>query len=519
MASAALGIAHRPEAGADPALREPLGPPRPSSQVALLLRERIDRRSALPLHRQLRREMIGLIREGHIGADGVLPSTRALAGCLGVNRLTILKAYQAMRRAGVVGTSQGGNYFVLGAAPALVQGQLDEGFEGALAPYEIPFESAYSETVRSAIEMPLSFAVGYPDRALLPIRQVRRIFLRLSESQPCYFEYQSPWGHPVLRDAIWRYLQTRGILRKPGRDVLVTNGAQHALDIIARALPRRTSRAAVESPTYYGALAVLRVNGYRPLPVRQDTHGLSLDSFAALCAREDFDFLYTNPTFNNPTGMTLPLRRRQALTELLRTRSFLVVEDDTYADLGFGGAQLPTLLSLDETDRVLHIGSFSKSFMSGLRMGYIVGPRTLLAQMADLHGVNEMCSSTLSQLVLAEALQSGVYERHVRRVRAIYHRRSRVMNEVLQREMPPGCRFSPPRGGFFCWVRIPGCIDERELKARCNAAGVDYASGPQFSCDGHGGNYMRLNFTLLDEERIRTGIGRLAGEIRALLQR
>jgi DNA-binding transcriptional MocR family regulator len=478
----------------------------------------LDRGSGIPLHRQLRRHFTSLITSNQLGEGQFLPSTRALAESLGMNRLTALRAFQAMQKAGIVRVQPGRGYYVARRGDSPPPADMPRDLFGTPAAYQARHEHAFSETVRSAREMPLSFAVGYPDASMLPLKPIRRLFGRWSHAFGAGdLLYQSPGGHPLLREQLWKYLAARGIERTAERELLVTNGAQHGLDIFVRTFAKRSGFVAMEAPAYYGALAVVRVNGYIPLPILQDEHGLSVSSLAALCRSRRFDFLYTNPTHNNPTGMTMSRARRDAVVALAREHQFVILEDDTYADLGFACARPASLMSRDKDNRTCHIGSFSKSFMPGLRMGYIVGPKALIARMTDIHGVNDMCSSTLSQLVLYDALASGFYERHARRMRAIYARRCHAMKETLEAQLPPGCHFAVPKGGFFFWIRLPEHIECRELQRRCNAVGVDVALGPDFFAEGFGGNYIRLNFTLLDEDAIRLGITLLASHIRAML--
>lgn len=478
----------------------------------------LDRNSGIPLHRQLRRHFTRLIANNELGDGEYLPSTRAIAETLGINRLTALRAFQAMQRAGIIRVQRGRGYYVARHPTRSAAGDIARDLFGAPATYQPQHEHAFSETVRSARDIPLSFAVGYPDISMLPLKTIRRLFARrLDAFAERDLAYQSPGGHPMLRAQLWRYLAQRGIEQAAERELLVTNGAQHALDIFVRTFAKKSGFVAMEEPAYYGALAVVRINGFTALPILQDDAGLSVSSLSALCKSRKFDFLYTNPTYNNPTGMTMSRPRREAVVALAREHDFVILEDDTYADLGFGGPRPTSLMELDSDGRTCHIGSFSKSFMPGLRMGYIVGPKSMIARMTDIHGVNDMCSSTLSQLVLCDALTSGFYDRHVRRMRRTYSARCRIMNEALARELPAGCRYAAPKGGFFYWIRLPEHIDCRELQRRCNAVGVDVALGPDYFSEGYGGNYIRLNFTLLDESEIRLGIRLMADQIRALL--
>jgi DNA-binding transcriptional MocR family regulator len=460
------------------------------------------------LHRQLRRKLTAAIDNKEILPGECLPSTRDIAVAAGINRLTALKALQAMQRAGIVRARPGRGYYVL---PHLTSARLlpddGSGMSGGRAKHRVSFEAAYSETVDSVSHMPLSFAAGYPDASMLPLKRLRQLFASWTGKFTGEdFEYQAPGGHAWLREQLWHHLASRGIEPHPDRELLVTNGAQHALDLFARSLDARSGLAAVESPTYYGALAAFEMNGFKVVSVQQDARGLSVSALDELCKEHSFDFLYTNPTYNNPTGLTLTRDRRQALVKFARRHDLMVLEDDTYADLGFTGARIPSLISLDPGGLVCHVGSFSKSFIPGLRMGFIVGPKRLIGRMVNVHGVNDMCSSTVSQLVLADALASGLYARHLRRTRKVYRKRCKAMELALAANLPEGCNFHVPKGGIFYWVRLPGDMDSTELKDLCNLESVDFADGPSFSADALGANCMRLNFTLLDEGSIETGV-------------
>ena len=271
----------------------------------------LDRGGEIPLHRQLRRHFTRMLDDNRLGDGDYLPSTRELAERLGINRLTALRAFQAMHRAGIVRVQPGRGYYVAKRQDQAMTGGMPRELFGAPATYEAHPESAFSETVRSARDMPLSFAVGYPDISMLPLKQIRRLFARWSDVfAGGDLAYQAPGGHPMLRQQLWRYLEERGIAKTDDRELLVTNGAQHALDIFVRTFQKDTGMAATETPAYYGALAVIRLNGYTALPILQDDQGLSVASLAALCKTRRFDFLYTNLTFNNPTGRTLSRQRQ-----------------------------------------------------------------------------------------------------------------------------------------------------------------------------------------------------------------
>jgi 2-aminoadipate transaminase len=247
-----------------------------------------------------------------------------------------------------------------------------------------------------------------------------------------------------------------------------------------------------------------------------DDDGLDPEAAAALAARHGARLLYTVPTFQNPTGRTLPLARREALVDLAARGGLWIVEDDPYGELRFEGEHLPSLRSF-WPEGVIYLGTFSKILAPGFRLGWIVTPAELYddivfaKQPADLH------TSTASQMATYEVCKDGFVDRHVERIKDLYRERRDVMLRALEAHFPPGCSWTKAQGGLFVWAELPLEIDTSELMADAIAENVAFVPGRSFHPDRSGHNTMRLNFSNVTPDRIEEGIARLGRAIKRRL--
>lgn len=361
----------------------------------------------------------------------------------------------------------------------------------------------------------ISFAGGLPAPELFPLEEVRAATDRiLAERGREALQYSTTEGDPQLREWI---AARAGI----GADhVQITSGSQQGLDLLARVLLDPGDVVLVEQPTYLGALQAMAPYGARFVEVLTDEDGIVPEALAELLARTEARALYTTPSFQNPTGRTLPLARRHALLEVTRRHGVTVIEDGPYNDLRFRGETLPTLfeLALAQADdpedvHVVHLGSFSKVLAPGLRDAWVQAPRhvverlVLAKQAADLH------SPTLNQMIVL-ALVEDVLPRQVERLREVYGHRAGVMGQALQEHLPAGARVSDPDGGMFCWVELPGDVDTGALLPAAVARKVAYVPGQPFFAHGDGRRTLRLSFTSATDAQIRSGVAAL-GEVLA----
>ena len=337
-----------------------------------------------------------------------------------------------------------------------------------------------------------SFAGGYPDAATFPIDDVRRISAQVLDRYGAKaLQYGATQGVPELRQVI---AQRYGV---PVENVQITTSSQQGIDVCTRVLADPGDVILTTSPTYLGALQSFK--SYRADVRTLEDYGWE----------KPVKFYYVIPDFQNPSGETMSLAERQALVALARERDFLIVEDSPYRELRYSGEDVPTLYSL-APERTLHLGSFSKIFAPGFRLGWILGPVELLDQIYVCKQSLDLCPPILDQYVAAEFMGSGALDANLQKSIALYRAKRDKMLSLLERYMPEGVSWTRPEGGLFLFLTLPEGIDTVALYDRALSAGVAYVAGSFFFVDGSHRNTMRLNFSFLDASRMEAGIKLLA---------
>ena len=358
----------------------------------------------------------------------------------------------------------------------------------------------------------ISFAGGLPDSGLFPLDRVgaavQAVLRRVGGRALQYGETE---GVPELREWLSRRYST-GIMRLNSENVLITTGAQQALDLAGRVLLNDGDRVVVENPTYLAALLAWRLSGAAFTVVGADDSGMNVNELALL--DEKPKMVYAIPNFQNPTGTTMSTIRRRRLIEIIQERDLTLFEDDPYAELRYEGESLESLLELDcQPDaggRVIRAGTFSKTLMPGLRIGWVIGPRPLIERMGWAKQAMDLHTSTFNQYVALELLNSGYLEEFIPVLRRVYRERRDTMLDALQEFFPPGSNWTRPMGGMFIFVTLPQNVSAGDLLARALERNVAFVPGEAFHLDGTGQNTLRLNFTQASVPDIREGIGRLA---------
>jgi 2-aminoadipate transaminase len=328
-------------------------------------------------------------------------------------------------------------------------------------------------------------------------------------------QYAPRAGLPELREWIARYMQADGAA-VTADEILVTNGAKHALELICRLVIDEGDAVVVTAPTYFSAIPILRSFGVEFVEAPQDRSGLDVDALADILDRRARDrkprprFIYNVPDFHNPTGLTMPLDRRQALVALAQRHEMLIVEDSPYRKVRFEGESLPSLKSLDTDGRVLLLGTFSKLMAPGLRVGWVAAEPSLIARMAQLK--TDAGSCPLTQRIILEFCAAGHLDEHTARVQAAYRANRDRMMAALAQELPE-VTHERPAGGYYLWLTLPAGVDGDELALAANAAGVTIIAGSRFfarSDAGHPTNHVRLAFSHAAHDEIDEGVRRLA---------
>ncbi|MFH8291235.1 PLP-dependent aminotransferase family protein [Streptomyces sp. NPDC018059] len=360
----------------------------------------------------------------------------------------------------------------------------------------------------------INFAGGLPAPGLFDDEGIAAAFRAVLEETPeRALQYSTTEGEPALRTAIAARTTARG-LATGADDVLVTTGSQQALSLLATALIEPGDTVLVENPCYLAALQAFAFAGARVVPVPCDEAGIDPAALDGLVALHRPKLLYTVPTFQNPTGRTLPAGRRAAIAEVAGRRGLWIVEDDPYGELCFEGERAPWIATYPGAeDRTVLLGSFSKVMAPGLRLGWLRGPAALLRACAVAKQAADLHTPTVNQLAAARYLADSDLDAHVARVAGVYRERRDAMLAGLADALPEGSRWIRPEGGMFVWAKLPEGYDTGELLRSVVAHGVAYVPGAPFFAGEPDVSTLRLCFVTQGVDEIAEGLQRLRGAL------
>lgn len=360
----------------------------------------------------------------------------------------------------------------------------------------------------------VSLAGGMPNLTALPIDEISKVFadVILHDGQAA-LQYGSGQGHPILRDQITQIMALEGISAHPD-DVIVTTGSQQALDLISRIFIDPGDVVLVEAPSYVGAIGTFRQYQAKIVHVAMDDDGLIPESVrqaitSVRASGRTIKFLYTIPNFHNPAGVTLSLARRREIIEIARENNIFIVEDNPYGLLGFNQDPYRAMRA-DDQENVIYLGSFSKTFAPGLRVGWAAAPHAVREKMVMASESTILCPSNFAQMAISRYFATQPWLDQIKNFRELYRERRDAMLEALGQHFPASATWTKPRGGFYVWVTLPDGIDTRAMLPRAITARVAYVPGTAFYADGFGTWSMRLSYCYPTPERIQEGVRRLA---------
>lgn len=373
----------------------------------------------------------------------------------------------------------------------------------------------------------ISFAGGLPAPDVFPVEQVAEATARvLEESGAQALQYGSTEGYKPLREMLARHTGRYGLHLTPD-NILVTSGSQQALDLLGKVFINRGDRILCESPTYLGALQAWSAYGAEYVTVPCDEHGMVVEELEK-ALRAGPKFIYVLPNFQNPSGVTLSLERRQKLVELADRYGVPIVEDDPYGQLRYEGEHLPPVSVIDErnchdgelcyTGNVIYLSTFSKILSPGLRIGWVTASPTVIAKLAQTKQGADLHTSTFGQMVAYESARNNFIDSHIQTIRRVYSQRRDVMLRAMEEHFPEGVTWTRPSGGLFLWVMLPEQVDTTELLQVAIEHKVAFVPGGPFHPNGGGKNTMRLNFSYCKPEVINEGIKRLGDVLRLALE-
>lgn len=364
----------------------------------------------------------------------------------------------------------------------------------------------------------ISFAGGLPAPELFPIKEMEKVCSSvLQEDGRAAMQYSATDGYLPLREKIAKRMTKLGLNNVEAKDILVTAGSQQGLDFSAKIFINEGDVIICESPSYLGALSAFRAYQPQFVEIPMDDDGMIIEELEkALAANPNTKFIYTIPDFQNPTGRTLTLERRKRLMELATKYEIPVVEDNPYGELRFEGEILPSLKCFDPKNLVIHLGTFSKIFAPGLRLGWVIAaPEILQKYNIVKQGADLQCSS-IAQREVNKFMDIYDIEAHIEKIKKVYSGRKNLMVETMKKEFPASTTFTNPDGGLFAWVTFPKEIDAAVLFKKAMEQKVAFVPGEPFYPNGGNANHCRLNYSCMNEELIVEGITRLGKVLRSM---
>ncbi len=472
----------------------------------------VDRDDSKPLYTCLQESLSEAIEAGKLIAGARLPSERILAGKLGLSRTTVATAYRELESYGLIRSFVGRGTFVCAApetngAPFAWRGKVSRYAENLGNNFSLR-HLIYSNTNEKII----SFAINSPAFECFPLEHFRQAIEHTLKNHAQLTLGLAPTeGQPVLRRAVARRFGT-----KPER-ILILSGSQQGIDLIARCLIERGDTIIIDRPGYIGAIQTFRAAGANL--VGWDAERADLDELEDLLVRYHPKLIYTDPTFQNPTGRVMSLGERRDLLKLAARYRIPIVEDDPWRETFLEAPPPPPLYHLDTNNIVIHLGTFSKVLAPGLRLGWLAASEYIVDQLAAIKQHENLFTEGLSQMVIADFMQSGLFDKHLESLRKEHTKRRDAMKRAVEKFLPArDFSINHPRGGLNFWCRLSNRIDARRLLDAAVQKGVAFVPGELFYADGAGGgrNELRLCFSSVPITQIEEGVKRLQSAFNAI---
>lgn len=361
----------------------------------------------------------------------------------------------------------------------------------------------------------ISFGGGLPSANSFPMEDLKDIIDGITKNMTASaLQYGETEGYRPLREEIVKFMATKGVNTSVD-DILITAGSQQGLDLIAKTFINKGDKIVVESPTYLAALQAFRMYEAEFIAAPVDADGViptELDKI--LQTEEHVKLVYMIPSFQNPSGRTMPTQRRKEIMQVIQKYNVVLIEDAPYEDLKYTEKQYPSMKSMDTTGQVLYFGSFSKTVAPGFRVGYSIAAEPILSKMIIGKQSCDLHVSIFSQMVIAEYLRRGLMPDHLKQINMEYARKRDLMLKTLEETMPEGVVWTHPEGGLFLWLELPMHMSTNDLFMKALEKKVAYVAGDSFYATGEPHNAMRINFSNATEENIVKGVNALAEVIK-----
>ena len=375
------------------------------------------------------------------------------------------------------------------------------------------FKKSELGEILKLIEKPdiISFAGGLPASELFPVEEMKKVAVKvLDENGQEALQYSGSQGYLPLRSHIANRMNTKSKTNVKAEDILITSGSQQALDYAGNIFLDEGDIVLCESPSYLGALNAFKNYQPKVMEVPTDKEGMIIEELEKILKENDrIKFIYVIPDFQNPTGITWSIERRKKFMEVINKYEIPVIEDNPYGELRYEGEFLPSLKSFDTNGFVIYLGTFSKIFCPGYRLGWTCASAEILRKFITCKENSDLQTSTIGQRELSKYIDDYDLDEHVEKIKATYKKRRDLMLNCMKEEFPEGVSFTHPDGGLFTWVRLPETLNAQELMEKCVENNVAYVPGGFFFPSGNKENYFRLNYSSCKEDKIVEGIKRL----------
>ncbi len=472
----------------------------------------LDRNSAQAVYLQIRDRLSRLIESGALQPGDRLPSIRTLAKTTNVNKLTVIEAYSVLEADGLIHARQGSGYFVSPSSPTPPQPASHFAPPQEVILSEYPGNSFFdfymaAVTAHRHADM-VDLSTGFPmNSGLENLQRIARRAVKHVDST--LFNYDLPHGQLILRQQIARMLVQQGLEITP-EDLIITNGSKQGLSLALQYHVRPGDWVIVESPTYHGALEILSSLKAKVIGIPMNSEGINLALLEKYLHTYHPKLIYTVSTLQNPTGVTTSYAHRTSLLQLAEKYGCKIIEDNAYEGLAFESVP-PPLKALDHNDIVTYLGTFSKTLMPGIRVGYMVATGQDYQPLVESKLNHDYHVSTVSQAIVSEYLATGHYRHHLTHLQSKHLQSRNAMLSALERYFPAEASWTVPNGGTFLWVQLPENISTPAICQAALSHNILIANGALFFPDSQGYNALRLNFSHKPEviDRVISVLGRL----------
>ncbi|RPE13974.1 PLP-dependent aminotransferase family protein [Chitinophaga lutea] len=467
----------------------------------------IDFGNELAVYQQIADGIIAEIKKGRLRPGTPLPGSRVLADDIGVNRKTVVLAYEALIAEGWLETTGKRGTFVSGELPRFKNEPPRTGSSFGFNDYHTiqPMQGSVTANL-------IAFNDGLPDVRLAPMEELARAYKRIFKQKARWrmLGYGSEKGEERLRLALTAMLSHKRGMNVHHNDICITRGSQMALYLTAHTLISNGDTVAMESPGYLPAWQTFGKAGAKLVPIKVDDKGMVIEELEQLCKSRRIKAVYVTPHHQFPTAVSMKVERRLKLIELSNRYGFAIIEDDYDHEFHFEAKSLLPLASNAHAANVIYISSLSKLVAPAVRIGYVTGPAAFIQSLASLRSIIDRQGDTIMEQAIAELMEEGAINRHAKRAFGIYGERRELMDQYLTTHLSKRVTYQKPEGGLAFWVRFNQPVDTEELRGKLLKKGVSIMSTERFSFTGEPLNALRLGYASLTQTELEEGIKTIA---------